>query len=85
MWGQFFLATPWTDPTSATSDYFNACNLGSSNVPYSCGSPCFQYDRTGVAYAGLYACNGFLGPWEYIQVNLDSALKQNSCYYIEFY
>jgi hypothetical protein len=77
-------ATPWYDPTSGSSDYFNACNADLVNVPFS--STGFQYAKTGVAYAGLFALNGFGdGSREYIQVQLTSSLMQDSCYLIEFY
>ncbi len=77
-------ATPWYDPTGETSDYFNACDNGYLNVPF-CGIG-YQFSRTGVAYAGLSALNGF-GEVnrEYIQVKLNSALMQDSCYLVEFY
>lgn len=77
-------ATPWYDPTGASSDYFNACDTGYANVPYS--SMGYQQARTGVGYAGLFALNWFYDDGrEYIQVKLNSVLMQDSCYLVEFY
>jgi len=77
-------ATPWYDPTGASSDYFNVCDTGYANVPYS--SMGYQQARTGVGYAGLFALNYFNNDGnEYIQVKLNSVLMQDSCYLVEFY
>lgn len=77
-------AVPWYDPTGATSDYYNACDTGYVNVPYCSGG--YQIAKTGVAYAGLWALNGFGdGTREYIQVQLNSILTRDSCYLVEFY
>lgn len=78
-------ATPWFDPTGATSDYYNACDTGYMNVP-NCGIYGYQPARTGVAYAGLWALNGFGdGSREYVRVQFTTSLQADSCYYIEFY
>jgi gliding motility-associated-like protein len=79
---QITLAIPWTSATATCStDYFNACST-IFNVPnYPAG---YQLAKTGEAYAGLY----FLQTpeyREYLQIKLDSVLKSNKCYYVEFY
>lgn len=77
-------ATPWYDPTGGTSDYFNACASVPLNVPLCATS--YQFSRTGLAHAGLFALNGFGdGGREYIAVQLDAVLMQDSCYLVEFY
>lgn len=77
-------ATPWYDPTGASSDYFNVCDTGYANVPYS--SLGYQHARTGLGYAGLFALNWFYDDGrEYIQVKLDSVLIADSCYLVQFY
>jgi hypothetical protein len=83
---QMNLATPWYAPTAGTSDYFNSCDTGFANVPFHSGGNGYQYARTGNAFAGLYALDGFSNSYrEYIQVQLISSLVHDSCYLVEFY
>jgi gliding motility-associated-like protein len=80
--GQVTLAIPWGTATSASStDYFNACSSMLSVPNYPGG---FQLAKTGVAYAGMWFLQS-PNYREYLQVKLDSALKLNRCYYVEFY
>jgi hypothetical protein len=79
---QLSLATPWYGVSTNSSDYYNSCGSGGANVPNGGGGN-FQYARTGVAYAGIWAMQGFYR--EYIQVKLNSALVHDSCYLVEFY
>jgi hypothetical protein len=79
-------ATPWYDPTAGSSDYFNACAVGFANVPFIANGNGYQYARTGNAFTGLYALNCFCDAGrEYIQVQLNSSLLADSCYWVEFY
>ena len=72
---QATVAIPWgTATATCSSDYYNYC---SSNV-------IFQNPRTGNGYAGFYFY-GSSNLREYLQVKLDSTLKSNKCYYVEFY
>lgn len=81
------LASPWVDPTGATSDYYNAC----APVADLCSVPdqtfgVWQYARSGVAYAGLWATqNSGMDYREYIQVQLTDTLVAGECYYISFF
>ncbi len=82
---QLFRATSWYNPTGNTPDYFNVC--GYDSVPgNSPGVPNnfwgYQTPRTGNAYADV-STNG-TGD-EYVAVRLDSALKSNTQYCVEFY
>jgi hypothetical protein len=81
---QIFLAVPWQGVTTNSSDYFNSCGSGGTNVPNG-GGGAFQHARTGVAYSGIWAYMGCYYYREYLQVHLNSALMQDSCYLIEFY
>lgn len=78
---QISLAVPWKGVTTNSTDYFNACGTGGASVPIS--GAAWQYARTGVAYAGIWAQQGYYR--EYLQVKLDSVLLQDSCYLVEFY
>ena len=73
--GQVTLAIPWGSATSTCStDYFDYCS----------SSIFTQAPRTGSGYTGLYFY-GMSDTREYLQVKLDSFLKVNKCYYVEFY
>ena len=81
---QIYFATPWRGVTTNSTDYYNACNNGSCGVPSD--GVGFQYARTGVAYAGIYAIDIYSQNYrEYLQVKLDSTLQHDSCYLVEFY
>ncbi len=86
MASQISYATPWQGVTTNSTDYFNVCAIAASNVSIPDGGGGFQYARTGVAYAGMWVINSFGGNYrEYLQVQLDSTLELDSCYYVEFY
>src|SRR3989304_8936253 len=78
--GQIYKAVPWTDPTNASSDYFNSCNGGIWGVPNNLGGTCVA--KTGVAYAGF---NAFPGNREYIQVQMNDTLISGKNYCVYFY
>ena len=83
--GQIYYAPPWTDPTHATSDYFNSCNAAG------CGTPSnyegIQTAKDGIAYAGFvaYADTPSVNLREYIQTQLLGVLTANKCYQLTFY
>lgn len=85
--GQLNYATFWRNPTMASPDYMNACNIGSFGVPINYIG--VQNAHTGKAYAfiGVYCfCGGSSNNFrEYIQVPLNLALKMGETYYAEFY
>ena len=85
--GQTNLATPWYDPTGASSDYFNACASVSSFVNVPDGTMGFwQYARSGGAYSGFWAMQNFGSEVrEYIQVPLTTPMSPGTCYSITFY
>lgn len=79
---QITLAYSWSSATATcSSDYYNACS-SALNVPNYPGG--YQLAKTGVAYAGMWFLQS-PNYREYLQVKLDSALKANKCYYVEFY
>jgi hypothetical protein len=83
MSSQLPYAAPWVGITTNSTDYFNACSTGGTNVPYGAG---FQYARSGLAYAGLWAVNPYGYNYrEYAEVSLTQPLMADSCYIIEFY
>src|SRR5688572_21903850 len=83
------MAVGWINPVSnGTPDYYNACS-SSASVPYCAngtGFDCFQFAKSGVAYAGIY---GFGYPVanarEYAQIQLTSPLTNGKCYYVGYY
>lgn len=85
--GQINYASPWYDPTGATSDYFNACATPTFvGVPFNVNNLGFQQAHSGNAYAGLFTLNGGSNNFrEYIQVAINDSLINSRCYYIEFY
>jgi len=78
--GAISYALHWYEATSGSADYFNTCGSNPS-VPNNMFG--HQTPHTGSAYAGI-------GIWaadsrEYIQTQLDSALKSQHKYSVEFY
>ncbi|MGQ0829262.1 MAG: gliding motility-associated C-terminal domain-containing protein [Bacteroidota bacterium] len=87
-YSQIYLAPPWNTPTLGTPDYYNSCSaINCCSVPVNWGGS--ENPRTGKAYAGFYTFS--INPMvsnsirEYIQVRLDSVLKQDEKYCIAFY
>jgi hypothetical protein len=71
-------------PGQPMADYYNACS-SIANVPHAAGCG-FQYARTGVAYAGIWAYHiQVTDVREYIETFLTDTLKTMHCYYIAFY
>jgi len=85
-YSQIHLASPWYDPTGATSDFYHSCsNPSFAGVP-SQGIYLFQPARTGSGYAGFYAVQPLGTNFrEYIQVELLDTLETNQCYVVSFY
>ena len=83
--GQIYYALPWTDPSNATSDYYNSCNLGGAGVPNNFAGN--ENAKDGNAYAGLamYVDPSGTEYREYIQVPLSSSLVASECYRVIFY
>jgi hypothetical protein len=85
-YSQINLATPWYDPTGATSDYYNSCSNPSFIGIPSQGTYYYQPAKSGNAYAGFYAIQPFGTNFrEYIQIALSDSLKFNNCYRVRFY
>lgn len=93
--GELFQAPPWRQPTdSGTSDYFNVCN-----VPFIPGFPAIvgvpqntlgnQNARTGNAYGGFFAYDGFAnidnGYREYLRGELSQPLTVGKTYCVKFF
>lgn len=80
-------AIGWYMPTLGTSDYYNACAPdGGMSVPNNFIG--FQYAKSGVGYAGLWAFGGGSGfpvSWEYIQRELSEPLTAGQTYRLCFY
>ncbi len=95
--GEITNVTGWSNPDTATADYFNQCNSGSFPLP-SLSVPSnimgYQQARSGNGYAGII-CNEVINfpPFpsivddyrEYIQVQLNSPLVAGEEYEVEFY
>ncbi len=88
-YSQFSYVNTWVQPTTGTSDYFNACY---TNVVWTIGIPDNHFGsqpaRTGNAYAGIIPLDhqaGSLDYREYLQVQLTSALTGGQQYSVEFY
>ncbi len=91
------VATPWTQPSGGTPDYFNVCNTSPFPFPVPVpnlapvGVPInslgIQHARTDSAYAGFFSVesNPDDGYREYAQVPLDSALTVGENYCVQFY
>lgn len=83
--GEIYKATPWQGVNSTTTDYYNACSVD-WGVPVSFLTNPYQYARTGVAFAGFVALGTFTTNYrEYLQVQLDTILIADSCYFLSFY
>ncbi len=81
---EVFQATPWYDPTAATSDYFNQCAAVSVGVPSNFAGN--ENARTGVAYCGFYSWRIITSNYrEYIQVKLNDTLEWGKKYHVSFY
>ncbi|MBL7888090.1 MAG: T9SS type A sorting domain-containing protein [Bacteroidia bacterium] len=83
------LATPWYDPTGATSDYYNSCAtaLSGIGVPFQSNGAVtlFQPAFSGNAYMGLFASQNNASDYrEYIQVKLSDTLSFGQCYLVTF-
>lgn len=80
----------WSDPTGATSDYFNACANPNPVVGVPYNNFGFQFARTGNAYAGIYLFLDSVTPQaahirEYIEVELIEPLQVDTSYCVNFF
>ena len=85
-YGQASLATPWTAPTTGTSDYLNACapaTFPSVNVPYT--ELGYRPARTGVGMGGFIPYSAAPDYREYLQAPLTSPLVASQTYEVKFY
>ncbi len=80
---QINFANHWYKPTGGTSDYFNNCSVGQVGVPSNVQGT--QLARTGNGYAGFITYYAGVNQREYIQTQLDSILKPNHNYCVNFY
>jgi hypothetical protein len=84
--GQIFQAAPWSQPTTGTSDYMNACapvSFPSVNVPQN--EQGYQTALTGVGYAGIIPYSAAADYREYIEAPLSSPLVASTPYLVKFY
>lgn len=88
---EVYKATPWFDPTNASSDYFNACApfVSGYDVPDNTNNAGYEYAKDGNGYMGLATfvgeSQGVVNYREYIEVELTSALKGGYNYCFEAY
>jgi hypothetical protein len=78
----------WWQATNGTADYYNQCDNGIANVPFSKGG--YQLAHSGVAYAGIITWYNKANPWQncyrdYIEVELNSPLVANECYHFRMF
>ncbi len=77
----------WYSPTTATSDYYNACNSGFVSVPSNVTG--YQQSFSGNGYLGLipvHRAGNDYGFWfEYVQTKLIKTLSINRKYEFSFY
>jgi gliding motility-associated-like protein len=78
----------WMQPTSGTTDYFNACAPDNNDADVPKNYFGTQTAHGGTAYAGFLAFidqNAFELSREYIQTQTTRALKKDRVYYLEMY
>ncbi|MBP1686035.1 MAG: hypothetical protein H6Q33_2178 [Deltaproteobacteria bacterium] len=79
-------ATPWTQPTLGTSDFYNACAGNNPYVSVPVNSFGNQAARTGNGYAGFILRPSTSGSYrEYIEVALTAPLAAGVAYDVSFY
>jgi gliding motility-associated-like protein len=83
--GEIYFAIPWVDPSSGSSDYYNACSSNfQSSVPTNLSG--HRWPRTGKAYAGIATYASTIPQArEYIQVKLNDTLVTGKLYCVGFY
>ncbi len=86
--GQIQNVQPWNSPTWGSTDYFNSCTV-SLSVSTPLNYVGFSPPKSGSAYAGIVAyCNSGCisnNSREYLQVRINSPLKRNRRYCIQYY
>lgn len=79
-----FSVIGWTNPTTASPDYFHSCNTGNAGVPQNGFG--WQNARTGNAYLGGHTSDFSATDYrEYVQCQLDSILQAGELYEVSFY
>jgi OOP family OmpA-OmpF porin len=76
-------ASAWDSPTGGTPDLFNVCGTTNWSVPSNLLG--YQYPHSGNTYAGAVFCNKSILWREYLQVKLDSSLKNQQKYCVSFF
>jgi len=65
----------WTDPTNATSDYYNLCSsIPFFGIPSHNNGFAYQYPRTGDGMTGIIVFQGSIPTREYIHTQLIDSL-----------
>ena len=80
---------PWKQISNSTFqsiNYTNACFQNSCcSVPYNIFNHGYQYPRTGNAYVGMWFMNQNNIHRGYLNTQLWDSLKNDNCYYVEFF
>ncbi len=90
---RIYYAPPWFQPhtwngnitNSCSSDLFDTCGAGVSDVCIPQNAQSFQYARTGGAYAGIIPNADTFNYREYLEVPLLDTLITNHSYCVEYY
>lgn len=86
-YGELDKAVPWNKPNAGSTDYFNNCAPSTSpvSVPVNYGGG-YQVARSGGGYVGFTTYKASYPDYrEYLQVELQSPLKNSTCYYFEMF
>lgn len=79
-----FSVIGWSNPTLASPDYFNYCNIGNVGVPQNVFG--YQNARTGNAYVGFHTSDFSSTDYrEYVQCQLTSIFEAGKNYEVSFY
>lgn len=82
--GMSSLATPWSSPTLAASEYFHTCGAAPAGAPGN--GVGFQFPHTGDGYAGIAAYNANSADYRsYLEVALTSPLVAERLYDVSFW
>ncbi len=81
---QIRFASPWFQPTTGSSDYFNSCSTPPTAVDVPLNMIGSQNAKTGVAYAGVFTYYDTTLYREYIEVQLINPLTSSVKYFVTF-
>jgi OOP family OmpA-OmpF porin len=84
-YSQMYQAVPWNDPTTGTSDYYNACATGAFTPGVPANNFGVQSARTGSGYAGFIVYSNTSEYREYVEVPLNTSLVASTNYTVSFY